>query len=80
MMLNLAGEDAPRVRVTCVAPGAILSADWEHEHFEIIFLSIPLLRSGEPEVVSGAVFFFATSPYLTGQELFVDGGWSLNPS
>ena len=80
MMLNLAGEYAPHVRVDCVAPGAILSADWEHEHFEKIVQSIPLMRSGEPEDVAGAVFFFATSPYLTGQELFVDGGWSLNPS
>lgn len=80
LMLNLAGEYAPNVRVNCVAPGAILSADWEHEHFNKIVRSIPLKRSGDPSDVAGAVYFFASSPYLTGQELFVDGGWNLNPS
>ena len=80
LMLNLAGEYAPNVRVNCVAPGAILSADWEHEHFNKIVQSIPLQRSGDPSDVAGAVYFFAASPYLTGQELFVDGGWSINPS
>ena len=80
LMLNLAGEYAPNVRVNCVAPGAILSADWEHEHFNKIVQSIPLKRSGDPSDVAGAVYFFASSPYLTGQELFVDGGWNLNPS
>lgn len=80
LMLNLAGEYAPNIRVNCVAPGAILSADWEHEHFSKIVQSIPLQRSGDPSDVAGAVYFFAVSPYLTGQELFVDGGWSINPS
>lgn len=78
LMFNLAGEYAPNVRVNCVAPGAILSADWEHEHFNKIVESIPLKRSGDPGDVAGAVYFFANSPYLTGQELFVDGGWALN--
>ena len=80
LMFNLAGEYAPNVRVNCVAPGAILSADWEHEHFNKIVESIPLKRSGDPDDVAGAVYFFANSPYLTGQELFVDGGWALNSS
>ena len=80
LMLNLAGEYAPNVRVNCVAPGAILSAEWEHEHFNRIVESIPLKRSGDPSDIAGAVYFFATSTYLTGQELFVDGGWSINPS
>ncbi|MGB2352538.1 MAG: SDR family NAD(P)-dependent oxidoreductase [Candidatus Poseidoniaceae archaeon] len=80
LMFNLAGEYAPNVRVNCVAPGAILSADWEHDHFNKIVESIPLKRSGNPGDVAGAVYFFANSPYLTGQELFVDGGWALNSS
>jgi pteridine reductase len=80
LMFNLAGEYAPEVRVNCVAPGAILSADWEHEHFNKVVESIPLKRSGDPGDVAGAVYFFANSPYLTGQELFVDGGWALNSS
>ena len=80
LMFNLAGEFAPHVRVNCVAPGAILSADWEQEHFDNIVKTIPLRRSGEPSDIAGAVYFFANSPYLTGQELFVDGGWGLNAS
>ena len=59
LMFNLAGEYAPNVRVNCVAPGAILSADWEHEHFNKIVESIPLKRSGDPGDVAGAVYFFA---------------------
>ena len=55
-------------------------ADWEQEHFDNIVKTIPLQRSGEPSDIAGAVYFFANSPYLTGQELFVDGGWGLNAS
>ena len=80
LMMNLAGEYAPKIRVNCVAPGAILSADWEQEHFNAIVKNIPLQRSGNPTDIAGAVYFFASSPYLTGQELFVDGGWGLNAS
>ena len=80
LMMNLAGEYAPNIRVNCVAPGAILSADWEQDHFDSIVSKIPLGRSGEASDIANAVYFFATSPYLTGQELFVDGGWGLNDS
>ena len=80
LMMNLAGEYAPNIRVNCVAPGAILSADWEQNHFDSIVSKIPLGRSGEASDIANAVYFFATSPYLTGQELFVDGGWGLNDS
>jgi NAD(P)-dependent dehydrogenase (short-subunit alcohol dehydrogenase family) len=66
--------------VNCIAPGAILSADWEQDHFDSIVSKIPLGRSGEASDIANAVYFFATSPYLTGQELFVDGGWGLNDS
>jgi NAD(P)-dependent dehydrogenase (short-subunit alcohol dehydrogenase family) len=79
LMLGLAGELAPRVRVNCVGPGAILSADWEQEHFDNVLQRVPLRRSGTPADIASAVFFLANASYITGQELKVDGGWTLSP-
>ena len=79
LMFGLAGELAPSVRVNCVGPGAILSADWEQEHFENVLQKVPLRRSGTPSDIASAVFFLANASYITGQELKVDGGWTLSP-
>ena len=40
-------------------------------------LNIPLGRYGTPEEIAQAALFLATHPYITGQEIFVDGGFSL---
>jgi NAD(P)-dependent dehydrogenase (short-subunit alcohol dehydrogenase family) len=39
-----------------------------------------LNRWGEPEDIVGAVTFLSSpaAAYITGQELFVDGGWTIN--
>ena len=79
LMFGLAGELAPQIRVNCVGPGAILSADWEQEHFDNVLQRVPLRRSGTPEDIASAVFFLANASYITGQELKVDGGWTLSP-
>ena len=79
LMMNLAGDLAPQVRVNWVAPGAIISADWEAEHFESVIKKIPLGKAGEVGDVANAVHFLLDSPYLTGQVIEVDGGWSVAP-
>jgi NAD(P)-dependent dehydrogenase (short-subunit alcohol dehydrogenase family) len=40
---------------------------------------VPLGRSGRPEDLAGAVCFLASddADYVTGEELFVDGGWQV---
>ena len=37
----------------------------------------PLARSGEPDDIAGVILDVAGSPYMTGQVVAVDGGFSL---
>jgi 3-oxoacyl-[acyl-carrier protein] reductase len=37
---------------------------------------IPLKRAGQSDEVADAAFFLATSGYVTGQIIEVDGGWT----
>ncbi len=77
LLVNLAGELAPEIRVNGIAPGAILAADWEKERFDKIVQRIPLGRAGTPQDIAKAVHFLIESDYITGFILPVDGGWSL---
>lgn len=75
------------VRVNTVAPGFIetpMNAWFREdpanaEQVAAIESRIPLGRHGYPEEVAQAVTFLAgaTGSYITGQTLFVDGGWSV---
>ena len=51
---QLGGELAGRVRINCLAPGAIMAADWEAEHFAKVLEKVPLGRSGQGEDIAGA--------------------------
>ena len=77
MLVNLAGELAPDIRVNGIAPGAILAAAWEKERFEEVLKRVPLGRAGKPEDIAHAVKFLSEAEYITGFILPVDGGWSL---
>jgi NAD(P)-dependent dehydrogenase (short-subunit alcohol dehydrogenase family) len=81
---TLAVEWAPHnVQVNAVGPGYIRTAlteplfanpDW----VERVTRRIPTARTGEVADLVGTILFLASpaSDYLTGQTLFVDGGWT----
>jgi NAD(P)-dependent dehydrogenase (short-subunit alcohol dehydrogenase family) len=80
----LAGEWAPKVRVNGVAPGYVrtdLNAAWldDEANRGYVLGNTPLGRVGETADVVGAVRFLASpaSAFVTGQNLRVDGGWSV---
>lgn len=88
MTRSLARELAPTIRVNAVAPGAILwpeaSPVDQVVHHTLseqdksgILAQIPLGVLGQPEDIARTVLFLATSPYITGQIVAVDGGRSL---
>lgn len=72
------------IRVNCVAPGSI-PTDINREFYsnpENLARTknrIPMGRQGEPAEVAKTVWFLASqdASYITGQTLFVDGGWLL---
>ena len=74
-----------RIRVNAVSPGTIdtpglsdllASAETGQERKKMISNSVPLGRFGTPDEIAKAVVFLASddSSYITGIELFVDGG------
>ncbi|MFZ3046672.1 MAG: SDR family oxidoreductase [Desulfatirhabdiaceae bacterium] len=67
------------ITVNCVVKGDIRSADMTDEDVEKAAARLPVKKLGTPEDVAMAVGFFAsdTSPYTTGQTLFVCGGKSM---
>ncbi len=82
--LDLAAEG---IRVNAVAPGQIATeivpglAERQRElaRTEGHLKPVPLGRAGEPEDVAGAYLFLASeaADYVTGELLFVDGGWQV---
>lgn len=72
-----ARELGPDVRVNAVVPGAILpppgmgteDVAWTNKG-----LALPVGQVGDPLDVGRAVVFLATSPFITGAVLHVDGG------
>ncbi len=73
-----------RIRVNAVSPGftetpglnELLGSETGQQRKKMISSSVPLGRFGTPEEIAKAVVFLASdhSSYITGTELFVDGG------
>jgi NAD(P)-dependent dehydrogenase (short-subunit alcohol dehydrogenase family) len=76
-----------RIRVNAVSPGSIdtpglcdllASSETGQQRLKMIHSAVPLGRLGTPEEIAKAVVFLASddSSYVTGTELFVDGGFA----
>jgi len=76
-----------RIRVNAVSPGSIdtpglaglmASSDTGQQRMKMIANNVPLGRLGTPDEIAKAVVFLASedSSYITGTELFVDGGFA----
>ncbi len=74
MAIELAVRN-PKVRVNAVLPGPVMldSSIGDDRRQRLVATSL-LQREGTPDDVAGAVIFLATSPYITGVCLPVDGG------
>jgi len=76
-----------RIRVNAVSPGAVdtpglrgllASTETGQQRLKMISNTVPLGRLGTPDEIAKAVVFLASddSSYVTGTELFVDGGFA----
>ena len=73
---QLAVSLAPGIAVNAVAPGLILPPDDAPEGYgERLLPTVPMRRMGTPEDVAEAVVYLASSRFITGQVIYVDGGW-----
>ncbi len=75
----LAFELAPGITVNSVSPGTIEMNDEPDDASELISVSkIPMKRYGNVKDIFEVVYFFATcSLFITGQDIILDGGFSL---
>jgi NAD(P)-dependent dehydrogenase (short-subunit alcohol dehydrogenase family) len=76
-----------RIRVNAVSPGPIdtpglnellASSETGNQRKKMILNTVPVGRLGTPDEIAKAVMFLASddSSYITGTELFVDGGFA----
>jgi NAD(P)-dependent dehydrogenase (short-subunit alcohol dehydrogenase family) len=80
---NISAEMGPQgIRVNCIHPGLIDTPmiSWVMESADIlphVVAQISLGRPGQPREIGSAAAFLASDEagYVTGQSLYVDGGW-----
>jgi NAD(P)-dependent dehydrogenase (short-subunit alcohol dehydrogenase family) len=69
---------APNIRVNCVSPGGV-ARNQPQLFVEKYVARTPLKRMGQEDDFKGAVLFLSSdlSSWVTGQNIVVDGGWSV---
>ena len=80
---NMSAEMTPQgIRVNCIHPGLIDTpmTEWvmkDPDILPIVLAQISMGRAGQPREIGAVAAFFASdeASYLTGQSVFVDGGW-----
>ncbi|MET6996021.1 SDR family oxidoreductase [Chitinophaga defluvii] len=70
-----------QIRCNCISPGPFPNPRVQEEHtgfVDRLRRKVPMNRVGQPAEIAGAVAFLLSdaAAYITGQNLFVDGGWS----
>lgn len=79
---QLAVQYGGQVRVNCVVPGPIRTAQWDRlsdEEIEASARETVMGRLGDADEVAGAIAFLLgdDASFITGTTLTVDGGWSI---
>jgi len=75
MTRMLAMHLAPAFTVNAVAPGLVMPpVDNQERDISRLAGALPLQTAGTPEDVVEAVWFLLSSPFVTGQVVYVDGG------
>lgn len=74
----LAMELGPKIAVNAIAPGLVLPPiDQDASYLEKLAYTNPLKRHGQPQDVTDAMLFLLRSRFITGQILYIDGGYHM---
>ncbi|MFK5975893.1 MAG: SDR family oxidoreductase [Sulfurovum sp.] len=71
----LAFQSAPKVRINAISPGLILPPeDKDINYLKELSKKIPLKKIGDTNHIQEALKFFIKNKFVTGQNIFLDGG------
>jgi Dehydrogenases with different specificities (related to short-chain alcohol dehydrogenases) len=77
---TIAKEYAPRILVNCVSPGKTKTSyydQYDQDYLDKLTQDTPIKKFVKPEEVARAFVFLAKNDAITGENLVIDGGFSL---
>lgn len=77
---TLAKELAPTVRVNCISPGFVITPNYDKtpQNVKEKFIEDTLIKRWiQPQEIADAFLYLATADAITGENLVVDGGFTL---